>query len=454
MTFSALDSELTGPLFATAEMRAVFSDRARVAAMLKAEAALARAEARAGLVPPALGEAIAAISADRLDLAAMGQGTALAGVPTIPFVKAVQALLPAELESSFHKGATTQDIVDTALVLQIKAGLDLIASELAAVVPALARLADRHRQTPCVGRTYGQHAAPISFGFKAAIWCLGLAEVGERLPEVRRRVLVASLGGPVGTLAALGGKAAQVSANFAGELGLGQAPATWHVLRAGMVDMGAWLALLIGAAAKMASDVANLASTEVGEVAEPFIAGRGGSSAMPHKRNPVSATIILAAHAAAKGHVATLLDAMAAAHERPAGLWHGEWHALPQLFGLASGTLAEARRLAEGLEVDAARMRANIDLTRGLLFADAAAGRLAPKLGREAAHKLVEHAAEKVRQTGRSLREVLEAEPGMDPAVATAFDLAPAVAAAAAMTDRALAEARRLVQQSLAIPTR
>jgi 3-carboxy-cis,cis-muconate cycloisomerase len=189
---------------------------------------------------------------------------------------------------------------------------------------------------------------------------------------------------------------------FAEELGLGAAPIAWHARRARMAEVGAWLAILIGALAKMAMDVAHLASTEVGEVAEPYVPGRGGSSAMPHKRNPVSSTVILAAHAGAPGHVTTLLTAMAAAHERPAGLWHAEWHALPQLFGLTSGALREARALAEGLEVDADRMRTNIDATRGLLFADAVAARLAPELGREAGHTLVEHAAGEVRATGAS----------------------------------------------------
>src|SRR3954453_14902126 len=204
MTFSALDSALLGPLFATDAMRAAFSDKARLAAMLRAEAALARAEAGVGLAPETLAPAIEAIRPESLDMAALGRGTALAGVPTIPFVKAAQAQLPPELERSFHKGATTQDIVDTALVLQMRQALALIAADLAAIITALAALARRHRTTPCVGRTYGQHAAPITFGYKAAVWCMGVAEVAEQLPWLRERVLVASLAGPVGTLAGLG----------------------------------------------------------------------------------------------------------------------------------------------------------------------------------------------------------------------------------------------------------
>ncbi len=236
---------------------------------------------------------------------------------------------------------------------------------------------------------------------------------------------------------------------FAGELGLGSAPIAWHTLRARMVETGAWLATLLGALAKMATDVAHLASTEVGEVAEPFVPGRGGSSAMPHKRNPVSSTVVLSAHMATKGHVATLLDAMAAAHERPAGAWHAEWHALPQLFGLASGSLQEAKGLIEGLIVKADRMRRNIDATQGLLFADAVAARLAPSLGRERAHRLIEQAAGRVRTSGLSLAEVLRTDPELSrdaPAdvVAPAFDLSPATDAAAVWVDRALAEIDRI----------
>jgi 3-carboxy-cis,cis-muconate cycloisomerase len=451
MTFAALDSVLVGPLFATDAMRAVFSDAARLTAMLQAEAALARSEASIALVPDALAPAIEAVHPDDLDAAGIGRLTALAGVPTIPFVKAVQARLPKELEASFHKGTTTQDILDTALVLQIKQALVLIERDLSAIVAGFCRLADEHRTTPCVGRTYGQQAAPLSFGFKAAVWALGIAEVAAGLPWLRERVLVASLGGPVGTLASLGDRGPAVADLFARELGLGATPIAWHARRARIAETGSWLAIMIGALAKMALDVADLVSTEVGEAGEPYQPGRGGSSAMPHKRNPVSATVILAAHSAAKGHVTTLLDSLAASHERPAGAWHAEWHSLPQLFGLASGALAEARRLAEGLETHPERMRSNLDATKGLLFADAVASRLAALVGREAAHQLVEEAANRVRTGTLSLAEAVKADPRVagpqaQAAIDAAFDLSKAVDAAALWTDRGVAEARRLVR--------
>lgn len=440
MTFSAIDSALLSPLFATAAMRDVFSDQARLAAMLEAEAALARVQAQLGLVPEGLAPAIEAIRADSLDVAALGEQTALSGVPTIPFVRAVQARLPKELERAFHKGATTQDILDTALVLQVRAALALVTADLNTIMTGLAGLASAHRNTPCVGRTYGQHAAPLTFGFKVAVWLAGVAEVAERLPGLRSRLLVASLGGPVGTLAGLGKHGPAVADGFAQALGLAATPIAWHTRRAPIAEAGAWLATLMGALAKMATDIANLASTEVAEVAEPWVPGRGGSSAMPHKRNPVSCTVILAAASAAKGHVTALLDAMASAHERPPGLWHAEWHALPTLFGLASGALHEAVTLARGLVVDAPRMRANVDQTRGLLFADAAAARLSPRLGREAAHTRIEHAADEVRRVaGDTLQTVLARDLALhDADLAAAFDLTPAIAAAGPWVDRTL----------------
>lgn len=448
MTFSALDSDLTGPLFASAEMRAVFSDRARVAAMLRMETALARAEAAEGMAPKGLAAALGRLTPEKLDIKALGEKTADASTPTIPFAKAVEAKLPEKLRGRFHFGATSQDIADTALVLQMADAFDLIADDLAATIGGLGKLARAHRKTPCIGRTYGQHAAPVTFGYVAALWLTGIVEAAADLPRLRQRVLTVSLGGPVGTLAALGEAGPAVATRFARELGLTAPPVTWHVLRGRIVKVGSWLAMLIGTLAKMATDIAFLSATEVGEVAEPHLPGRGGSTAMPHKRNPVSSTVILAAQSAAKGHVVTLLDAMAAGHQRPAGAWHAEWHALPQLFGLASGALREARSLAAGLVVDRKRMRANIDLTRGLIFTESVVARLAPTLGRERAHHVVERAAAVVRDTGEPLQDVLakdtEISKTLRAGLPDAFSMVPAIDAAVAMTDRALAAAKAI----------
>lgn len=441
MTLSALDSALAGPLFSSDAMRAVFDDRARIADMLRVEAALARAQARLGLAPEGLAEAIAAVSPDAFDLAALGRETAHAGVPSIPFLKALRALLPADLAGDLHKGATTQDLLDTAQALALGRAFALLAADLDAILAGLATLARRHARTPCAGRTYGQHATPLTFGFKAAVWAAGIAEVAAELPGVRERACVASLAGPAGTLPAFGARAPEVADAFAREIGLAPAPIAAHARRAGVARAGTWLGTLLGALAKTAADVAHLASTEVGEAAEPHTPGRGGSSAMPHKRNPVSCTVILAAASAARGHAATLIESMVAAHERPAGAWHVEWHALPTLFGLASGALREARTLAHGLLVDEAAMARNLDLTRGLLFADAAAAALAPILGAEAAKARVAAAADAVRARGIGLRAALE-EGGDLPAdaLAGAFDLGPYVDAAAAFVPRALAQ--------------
>jgi 3-carboxy-cis,cis-muconate cycloisomerase len=447
MTFSALDSELLGPLFASDAMREVFSDRSRVAKMLATEAALARAQAGLRLAPQELAAAIEAISPDDLDIHALGKSTAIAGVPTIPFIKAVRERLPGELERAFHKGATTQDIVDTALVLQMRDGFKLIESDLARIVNGLVRLARTHRATPCVGRTYGQHAVPLTFGYKVAVWASGIAESAGELAALKRRVLSASLGGPVGTLATFGDKGPALLEAFARELDLAAPPIAWHALRGRMAGTGAWIAIMIGALAKMAGDVVHLMSTEVAEVAEPHLPGRGGSSAMPHKRNPVGSTVIIAAHAAAKGHLATLIDAMAVSHERPPGLWHAEWLALPPLFGLASGALREAVAIAEGLTVDIERMRDNLGITRGLLFSDAVASALAPRHGSGQAHHMIEEAAGRVRDERKHLRDMLLADPNLHEdkqAIERAFDLAPFVDAAALWTDRALENVEKL----------
>jgi 3-carboxy-cis,cis-muconate cycloisomerase len=447
MSFSPLDSLILGPLFRTDAMAEVFSDASLLRAMLRVETALARAQAVHGLAPGALAATLERLGPEALDLDALGRATAVSGVPAIPFVKAVQKLLPAELEPFFHQGATTQDVVDGALVLQMRDAFALLRDDLVGVLAGLEALALRTRDMPCAGRTYGQHAAPVTFGYKVAVWLAGIAEEAAKLPSVRDAALVASLGGPVGTLAGLGDKGPAVLDAFAADLGLRAPAIAWHTRRSAVAGTGLWLASLLAALGKMAGDIVNLASTEVGEVAEPHVPGRGGSSAMPHKRNPVGATLVLAAAEAAAGPAMTLLSSMQfAAHERPAGAWHAEWQALPLLFGLASGALAEARRLAEGLEVNEARMRANLGITRGLLFAEAAAGVLAGTMSRAQAHAVVEHAAEAVRDGDVDLLAALLQQPdlpaGLDrQALAAAFDLGPVTAAGARFTNRALASA-------------
>jgi 3-carboxy-cis,cis-muconate cycloisomerase len=452
MSFSPLDSEIFGPLFAPPGLAAVFADEALIAAMLRSEAALARVQARAGLAPAGLADSIEAVSPASFDKQALAAGTVLAGVPTIAFVKALQKLLPAEFGADLHKGATSQDILDTALALQMAVAFDLLAADLADMLRALASLARRHAHTPCIARSYGQHAAPVSFGFKAAVWLAGIADAASSLEARRDAACLAQLGGPVGTLASLGVKGPAVLADYARELGLGAPPIAWHTRRAGIVAAGQWLATLAGTLAKMAGDIVALTSTEIGEVSEPHVEGRGGSTAMPHKRNPIAATAILANAQAAGGLAAGLSGSLVAAHERPAGAWHAEWHAVASLFGCAGGAVAHARFLAEGLHVDAAAMLRNLGATRGLVFADAAASLLAPKLGRAAAHALVERAADTVRDSGRDLHSVLAgADTGLDAkALGVAFDPAAAVTAAAAWVEPVAARADALAARLVA----
>ena len=419
---------LDGWLFTTPAMDACFADPARLRALLTVEAALAQVQADAGQAPDGLA---AAILASAPDAAAIGAATATAGVASIPFLHALQAALPHDLEPFLHQGATSQDLLDTAAVLLWRDALGLLTPDLDRILAGLAALADTHRATPSAGRTYGQHAAPVTFGYQAAVWLVGVADAAAQLPALQERVLVASLGGPVGIYA----RGPDQADAFARALNLGTTPLCWHTLRGRVAELGVWLAVLLGALAKMATDIQHLASTEVAEVHEPAMPGRGGSSAMPHKRNPVGCTIILATHMAAPGHVATLLHAMAAAHERPAGAWHAEWQALPALFGLAAAACREAAWLAEGLVIDPDRMSANLDATRGRLFTDRAAALLTPALGRAGAHARVEHAAASVRDTGVSLSDVL------GPELAAAFDLTPAINAAAPWIDRALTHA-------------
>lgn len=439
MTFSALDSPLTGPLFTTPAMRALFSARAEIAAMIEVEAALARVEAAHGLVPEALADAIAAIETDDLDLDAIGEATREAGVPSIPILAAMRGLLPDGLADHLHRGATTQDLIDTALALRAQRAFALLEAECDAVLAALVALARSHARTPCVGRTYGQHATPITFGHVVALWASGIAEAAAELASAARGVCRVSLGGPAGTLPGLGAIGPAIADDLARRLGLAPAPIAWHVRRGAIARAGCALAILTGALAKMAGDVVLLGASETAEVAEPHAPGRGGSSAMPHKRNPVSSTAILANASAARGCVIPLLDAVVAAHQRPAGAWHAEWHALPPLFGLAAGALAHARTIAEGLVVDVARMRANLEAGGGLVFAEAAASALAPHLGAAEAKARVTAAADRARAERIGLRAALAASADGVPLDA-AFDLAPHIDASAAFVARALAD--------------
>ncbi|MFQ3623757.1 MAG: lyase family protein [Acetobacteraceae bacterium] len=440
MAVSALDSALVSPLFLSGEMASLWSEPSLIRAMLEVEAALAWAQSEVGLAPRGLAEAIGAIGPEAFEAEAIGRSTAHSAVPAIGFLARLESLLPADLSWALHRGATSQDLLDTAMALLSARSFRLLAADLAETLQALAALARRHAGLACVGRTYGQHAAPVTFGAKAGQWAAGLAEIGAELAALERTVARASLAGPVGTGASFGPCAESVAARFAARLGLGHEPVPWHGRRWRIARAGCWLAGLIGAAAKMATDLDSLLSTEIGEVVERDGEGRGGSSAMPHKRNPVSATAILAAHRLAPGLAATLLGAMDVAHERGGGGWQAEWHAVPSLFGLASGALRETHRLARSVEPVAGRMAANLALSRGLVFADRAADALVPRLGRAGASRAVATACDGVRRGAfADLAEALRSAGHGEAAARCMPD--DAIAAGARLAEAAAAEA-------------
>lgn len=412
MTVSAVDSRVYGNLFTTAAMREVFGDRARLQRMLDVEAALARAEAKLGLIPAeAAAEITAQAEVGRVDPDAIRAGTELAGYPIIPLVKALGEACAGEAGRYVHWGATTQDIVDTGLVLQIRDGLELIEADLAGTEAALADLARRHRDVPMAGRTHLQHALPITFGFKCATWLAPIQRQRARLAHLREEVRVVQFGGAVGTLASLGQDGIKVVDALAAELELRAPRIAWHGGRDRLAEVAGFLGVLTGSLGKIATDVMLLMQTEVDEVREPYLPGRGGSSTMPQKRNPIACEFVLAAAKNVRQLVPVMLDAMLADHERATGPWHAEWVALPQAFALTAAALHHARAILEGLEVDPAHMRRNLDLTRGMIAAEAVMMALAPAVGRQAAHHLVADACRQALERGAHLGEVLAANP-------------------------------------------
>ena len=438
-------------LFTTEAMQAAFSDRARLQGMLDFEAALARVEARLGVVPAGAADVIAShCRAELYDIDALARAAALAGNTAIPLVKALTARVAradAEAARYVHWGATSQDAMDTGLVLQLRAAFTALEQDLERLAAALARLAELHRRTPMAGRTWLQQAAPITFGLKAAGWLSALERDRERLRAARARALVLQLGGAVGTLAALGEQGMAVAAAIAEELDLALPECPWHGQRDRMAETAAALGLLTGGLGKMARDVSLMAQTEVGEVAEPQAPGRGGSSTLPHKRNPVGSAVMLAAAARVPGLVATMLTGMVQEHERGLGGWHAEWNTLPEIFRASAGAAAQAAQVMAGLEVDAARMRANLDATRGLVMAEAVGLALARHIGRAAAHEAVESASQRAIEQGSHLREVLAADPQVGRHLSAAdlerlFDPAGYLGSSEALVRRVLAGRR------------
>ncbi|WP_375786539.1 3-carboxy-cis,cis-muconate cycloisomerase [Bradyrhizobium sp. Pha-3] len=407
---TVLDSVLFRDAFGTRAMREVFSDLRLLQRYAEVEVALAKAEARCGVIPADAAEEIA----KRTDVAAfdfdlLRQETDIVGYPILPLVHQM-AKQCGEAGRYVHWGATTQDIMDTAVVLQLRDGLAIIEDDIAALRGILADLSKKYRDTPMAGRTHLQQALPVTFGYKTAIWLAAFDRHAARLAELKPRVLVGQFAGAAGTLASLGDRGFEVQNALCEELGLGVPVSTWHVARDGLAEAVNFLALVTGTLGKIALDIMIMASTEFGEVYEPFVKGRGASSTMPQKRNPISSELMLAASKAVRQHAGLMLDAMVQDFERATGPWHAEWMAIPESFVLTAGALHQARFALGGLIVDEKRMAGNLDISRGLIVAEAVMMGLAPVIGRQEAHDVVYDACRVANDEGLTLAEALAAD--------------------------------------------
>jgi 3-carboxy-cis,cis-muconate cycloisomerase len=447
---AAIHSEIDAVNFGTDEMRSIFSDASGLQRMLDVEAALARAGAAAGLVPrPAADRISAASRLDKIDIARVIASVRTVGYPVVGLVNELRAACDDDAARYIHLGATTQDIMDTATVLQVRAASALVRRDLIAVARTLAARAREYHDTPMAGRTHLQQAVPITFGMKCAVWAAPLARGVKRLDQAIERCSCVQFGGAAGTLAALGDRGLEVANALAAELGLSVPPIPWHVARDGFAEAVAVLGIICGSLAKFALDITLLAQTEVAEVAEGGAQGRGGSSTMPQKRNPIASEYIIAAARNVHAMVPVMLGAMIQEHERATGAWQSERLAIAQAFVLSAGALAEARTVAETMTVDAVQMRANLDADGGLIMAEAVATALTPALGRAAAHEAVEHACARAIQQRTQLREVISADPMIrahlsEDEIRRATDPSSYLGSAGSFVDRVVAEIEAL----------
>jgi 3-carboxy-cis,cis-muconate cycloisomerase len=406
MSVTPFDSTLFGPLLSDVELAALLDDRAQLRAMLTFEAALARAEGRCGVIPEEAAERIAEV-ADRLEVdpASLAEGTARDGIPVPALVAALRKAVGGDAANFVHWGATTQDVMDTGLVLRLEQILDLLETRLDVLGEALAALADAERGTVMLARTRGQQATPTSFGLKVAGWLAPLQRHLDRLEEFEDRLGVLSFGGAVGNLSALGEDGPAVEAALAEELGLAVPAMPWHAQRDSLVELGNWLGLVCGSLGKLAGDVLLLCQNEVGELREG--GGGGGSSTLPQKSNPVRSEAVLALARYAVGLTGQLQAAAFHQHERDGVAWQLEWLVLPQMIVASGAALRQSIALIESLEIDRARMRANIDATNGLALAEAASFALSAHLPRPEAQALVKDACKEVLASGRPLIDIL-----------------------------------------------
>src|ERR1700726_2021027 len=408
-------SPLLAPMLSSAAMRAVCDDVACLQNMLDFEAALARAEAATGVIPASAAGGIGrACKAEAFDLAGLADAATRSGNLAIPLVKALTAeVAKADPDAAryVHWGATSQDVIDSAAMLTLRAGIDVLLADIGRAIAGFARLAELHRNTAVVARTWLQHALPMPFGLKLAEYAAALHRSRIRLLRLRSEGLALQFGGAAGTLAALGDKGILVAERLAQELELPLPEAPWHTHRDRVAEAASVFAIVAGTCGKIARDVSLMMQTDVAEAFEPTGEGRGGPSTMPHKRNPVAAATALAAATMAPNLAATIFAAQVQDHERSAGPWHAEWPTLPSLLLVTSGALTAIVDIAEGLEVDTARMRINLDATGGLIMAEAVAFALAEKIGKSDAHHLIEAASKKAVAEKKHLRDVLSADP-------------------------------------------
>jgi 3-carboxy-cis,cis-muconate cycloisomerase len=445
MAASIIDSRIFQGIFTSEPMRQIWSDENRTQKYLDVEAALARVQGRLGVIPQeAADEIVRHCQLNQIDLAKLREQTERIGYPILGVVSQLNALCKDKLGEYCHWGATTQDITDTATVLQIREALELVDADLAAISKALADLARKHRDTPMIGRSNLQQAIPVTFGYKMAGLLAAIERHRERLAQLRPRVLVGEFAGAAGTLASLEKGAMETQAGLMHELGLGQPLIAWHTVRDSIAEVGAFLGLVGGTLGKLSMDVKLMMQTEVAEVYEPYYHGRGSSSTMPQKRNPISSCYIHAAISVVRQHSAALMDAMVADHERSTGPWEIEWIVLPETFCLMAGALKQSRFILEGLEVDEARMRENIDMTHGLVMSEAVMMGLGPFIGREYAHDLVYDICRDAVKTGRHLLDLLAEHPEITKhvdraALARMCDPANYLGQSGVMVDRVLA---------------
>ncbi|WP_409309814.1 adenylosuccinate lyase family protein [Pectobacterium sp. B1J-3] len=413
MASNVLDSVLFRDAFGTPEMRAIFDDHELIRKYVEVEIALAKAQARCGVIPEAAAQEIAAkCDADTLDFDLLRHETEIVGYPILPLVHQISKQA-GESGGYVHWGATTQDIMDTAVVLQIRDAFALIKADIKTLRGTLADLARRYRNTPMAGRTHLQQALPVTFGYKVAIWLDMFDRHEERLQQASPRILVGEFAGAAGTLASLGDKGLDVQKAMMEELGLGVPVSTWHVARDGFAEAINLLALITGSLGKIGYDVMLLAANEFGELYEPFVKGRGASSTMPQKRNPISSELMLACAKGVRQQAGLMLDAMVQDLERATGPWHAEWIAIPESFVLAAGALHQANFMLGGLIVDEDAMARNLDMTKGLIVAEAVMMGLAPYIGRQDAHDIVYDACRIVNEKGGRLADVLNAMPSV-----------------------------------------